>query len=98
MSESRQSFLGTSQLGATAPGCSGERSSTRSFALESQASSFANWLRLAAGLALSTLREIFDESAYARFLGKNNLRSCPGAYGLFLREQESIKARHPKCC
>ena len=86
MSESRPSLLGT-QVSSFA-------GLSRGFAL----SLFARWLRLAGGLALSTLREIFDESAYARFLGKNNLRSCPGAYGLFLREQESIKARRPKCC
>ena len=49
-------------------------------------------------LALSTFREIFDESAYARFLAHNAMTSCPASYGLFLREQESLKARRPKCC
>jgi hypothetical protein len=47
---------------------------------------------------VDTLREIFDESAYARFLAKHEMISCPSAYAAFLREQESIKARRPKCC
>ena len=47
---------------------------------------------------LFTLWEIFDESAYSRFLTRNELISCPQAYAAFLREQEGIKARRPKCC
>jgi hypothetical protein len=46
----------------------------------------------------ATLREIFDESAYARFLAYHKLSSCPSAYAAFLREQENIKSRRPKCC
>jgi hypothetical protein len=49
-------------------------------------------------LAWETLREIFDESAYARFLALHELISCPSAYAAFLREQEQSKARRPKCC
>jgi hypothetical protein len=47
---------------------------------------------------VATLREIFDESAYMRFLVNKKISSCPGAYAAFLREQESVKARRPKCC
>jgi hypothetical protein len=47
---------------------------------------------------VATLREIFDESAYMRFLARRKVSSCPGAYAAFLREQEGIKARRPKCC
>jgi hypothetical protein len=47
---------------------------------------------------VATLREIFDESAYARFLARHAMSSCPSAYTAFLREQEMIKARRPKCC
>jgi aspartate/tyrosine/aromatic aminotransferase len=47
---------------------------------------------------IATLREIFDESAYARFLTQQGMFSCPRAYAAFLREQESTKARRPKCC
>jgi len=49
-------------------------------------------------LLLSTLREIFDEAAYARFLTRQELSSDPTSYAAFLREQESAKARRPKCC
>jgi hypothetical protein len=49
-------------------------------------------------LLVSTLREIFDESAYSRFLAQRELGSSPRAYAAFLREQEGIKARRPKCC
>lgn len=45
-----------------------------------------------------TLREIFDESAYARFLAQNNLVSSTEAYASFRREHELIKARRPRCC
>jgi hypothetical protein len=47
---------------------------------------------------LSTLREIFDESAYARFLARHSISSCPNAYAAFLREHGTSKARRPKCC
>jgi hypothetical protein len=46
----------------------------------------------------ATLREIFDESAYARFLARNRLGSSPRTYSEFLREQEVVKARRPRCC
>jgi hypothetical protein len=46
----------------------------------------------------ATLREIFDESAYARFLERKNVTSSAGAYGEFLREGENARARRPKCC
>jgi hypothetical protein len=55
-------------------------------------------LRQIAATIVATLREIFDESAYARFLAHNGMNSCPCAYAEFQREQEGIKARHPKCC
>lgn len=51
-----------------------------------------------AGLLLSALREIFDESAYARFLARHQLASSPRAYAGFMREQEAAKARRPRCC
>jgi hypothetical protein len=49
-------------------------------------------------LMLATVREIFDESAYQRFLSQRQLGSSPAAYALFLREQETHRARQPKCC
>jgi hypothetical protein len=56
------------------------------------------WFAGVTRLLLSTLREIFDESAYSRFLARHGITSCPVAYGAFLREQENLKARRPKCC
>jgi hypothetical protein len=56
------------------------------------------WFIAVATALLSTLREIFDESAYSRFLARHGGCSCPRAYAAFLREQEGIKARRPKCC
>jgi len=47
---------------------------------------------------VAALREIFDESAYARFLHRRRVASSPTAYGEFLRESEIAKARRPRCC
>jgi len=46
----------------------------------------------------STLREIFDEAAYARFLERSHLVSSDIAYAAFLKERESVYARRPRCC
>jgi hypothetical protein len=48
-------------------------------------------------LLLGALREIFDESAYARFLTRNGLISTPEAYAAFVRERTSRGPR-PRCC
>jgi hypothetical protein len=58
----------------------------------------SRWFIAATRLLLSTVREIFDESAYARFLARHSISSCPNAYAAFLREHETAKARRPKCC
>ncbi len=52
----------------------------------------------AARILLATLREIFDEAAYARFLSRTHAVSSPNAYAAFLREREASHARGPKCC
>jgi len=49
-------------------------------------------------LVHSVLREIFDESAYARFLQRNKLESSREAYAGFIRENEVIRARRTRCC
>ena len=49
-------------------------------------------------ILLETLREIFDENAYARFLHRTHTASSPAAYAAFCRERESSQARRPKCC
>ena len=48
-------------------------------------------------ILFSALREIFDESAYSRFLERTNMASSPAAYAAFWRERES-KAPKPRCC
>jgi hypothetical protein len=42
--------------------------------------------------------EIFDESAYARFLARAGIQSSHEAYAAFRREFEEAKPRRPKCC
>ena len=49
-------------------------------------------------LLVSALREIFDESAYARFLDRRHLVSSRAAYAAFRQEYEVTKARRPRCC
>jgi hypothetical protein len=49
-------------------------------------------------LLRSVLSEIFDESAYARFLSRHGLASSCESYAAFLRESEHVKARRPRCC
>jgi hypothetical protein len=45
-----------------------------------------------------TLREIFDEAAYARFLQRHGRASSSEAYAAFRRQFDEVKLRHPKCC
>ena len=47
---------------------------------------------------MAALREIFDESAYARFLARNHVVSSFAAYSEFLREHAAAKAKRPRCC
>jgi len=47
---------------------------------------------------LATLREIFDESAYERFLRRTHVASSAQAYAAFRKESENAKARRPRCC
>jgi hypothetical protein len=57
-----------------------------------------NLLRRSANLLWAALQEIFEESAYQRFLQRNNLATSREAYAAFVREQEFSKARRPRCC
>lgn len=48
---------------------------------------------------LMTLREVFDEAPYARFLQRTQTESSPQAYAAFWRERESQQTRRPsRCC
>jgi hypothetical protein len=46
----------------------------------------------------ATLREIFDEAAYARFLNRARMSASSESYAAFRREFEEAKLRRPKCC
>jgi hypothetical protein len=49
-------------------------------------------------ILLVTLREIFDEAAYTRFLARAGVASSGEAYAEFRREFEEAKVRRPRCC
>jgi hypothetical protein len=49
-------------------------------------------------IIVDALREIFDEAAYARFLGRTGMTSSSAAYAAFRREFDEAKVRRPKCC
>jgi hypothetical protein len=49
-------------------------------------------------LVMETLHEIFDESAYARFLRSRGLANSREAYALYLRETNATQERRPRCC
>ena len=80
------------RVGTAAPGCPVGRSSTALFR------GFAQRLKCFSILVVATLREIFDESAYARFLNQRHLESSRAAYAAFRAEYEVTKARRPRCC
>jgi hypothetical protein len=49
-------------------------------------------------LILAILREIFDESAYARYLARERVPDSREAYADFWRERDLGKAPRPRCC
>ena len=49
-------------------------------------------------MGLAVLREIFDESAYTRFLDRNQLEHSRSNYAAFRCEHEDSKAHRPRCC
>jgi hypothetical protein len=49
-------------------------------------------------ILLATFREIFDESAYQRFLRRHQLSASRNSYAAFRLESEAAKARRPRCC
>jgi len=51
-----------------------------------------------AKLLMAVLREIFDESAYCRFLKRTRTERSRESYAEFLREHEILTARRPRCC
>lgn len=59
-----------------------------------------SFLRFKESLALlrAVLREIFDESAYERFLLRNQLSPSVETYATFCTERDRTKACRPRCC
>jgi hypothetical protein len=51
-----------------------------------------------ATVSQAILQEIFDESAYQRFLIRKELQSSSQAYAMFSQENEQAKSRRPRCC
>jgi hypothetical protein len=49
-------------------------------------------------IVFATLREIFDEASYARFLSRAGMASSSAAYAAFCREREKTSAHRPRCC
>ena len=47
---------------------------------------------------IAVVREIFDESSYARYLERTDQRSSRAAYAGFLAETEAARARRHRCC
>ena len=48
-------------------------------------------------IVVATLREIFDEAPYARFLQRTQIDSSPEAYAAFLQERQSQPPKQ-RCC
>jgi hypothetical protein len=55
-------------------------------------------LHVSAVLIKAMVCEIFDESAYMRFLSRHQVRASRGSYAAFLEEHERLQARRPRCC
>jgi hypothetical protein len=100
---------GTSYVETAALGCPVEQSSivfsagttaganSRAKALKSTRQ-LAEQLTSCTQIFLAVLREIFDESAYARFLNQRQWVSSRAAYAAFRQECDAAKARRPRCC
>lgn len=55
-------------------------------------------LREMVNVVVAMVREIFDESAYSRFLERKQMVSSCKAYAQFAQEHELLRARRPRCC
>jgi len=57
-----------------------------------------NCLMKAFRLGLTILREIFDETAYDRFLSRHHEQASVNSYAAFRRDHELQTSRRPRCC
>jgi hypothetical protein len=64
---------------------------TRSFSVPARLASAMRTLR-------ATLREIFDESAYDRFLLRTKTSRSTASYREFMRERDAAIVKKPRCC
>ena len=55
-------------------------------------------MRHALNLFWQTLREIFDEAAYDRFLAREGCASSRAAFAAFTESARAGKERRPRCC
>jgi len=55
-------------------------------------------LREMLNIVVAMVREVFDESAYSRFLERKQMVSSYKAYAEFVQEHELLRARRPRCC
>ena len=83
-----------SHCGARDPAREGLKSDRK----QAQISAIAAVIRRPFAIFAAALREIFEESAYDRFLARAQEKSSPAAYAKFLQETEAARARRPKCC
>jgi hypothetical protein len=49
-------------------------------------------------LLWQTLREIFDEAAYERYLAREKCSSSPEAFAAFTESAKTSRERRPRCC
>ena len=54
--------------------------------------------RMVTGTIRATLREIFDESAYDRYLLRTNRLRSVASYRDFIRERDAEIMKKPRCC
>ena len=59
---------------------------------------FLQRLRNATRTFRATLREIFDESAYDRFLLRTQASRSTASYREFMRERDAALVKKPRCC
>ncbi len=72
--------------------------SGRGYRLQKYFSRAVKLLRNTLQTLVAALREIFDESAYDRFLLRTHSARSVESYREFSREREATAARRPRCC
>jgi hypothetical protein len=70
----------------------------RSVDLKSDRTSALEVFRIIIETLRAALREIFDESAYDRFLLRTNTSRSVASYQGFIRERDAAMAKKPRCC